>query len=335
METKLVNNTYKNRRKFIQTTALAAGAMMMPFLSMAASSWPQKPIHLVVAFPAGGPTDMAARLIAQKLSERLGQPVIVENRPGASGSVGTASFIKNKPDGYTLSLFGMPALIAPIVYRNNLYDVRKDFISVSTVYDLPYVIIINTDSLPDVNDLNDLIEVAKTKDIDYSSPGTGSIGHLSMEQLKDLGGFDMLHIPYNGSAPAITDLMGGQISVMFADMIAAMPHIKSGKVKAIALGSEGAKSFLPDVKSIAEQGFPGFESSSWSGLIAPNDTPPEIVKRLNSELAIILDDPEVKQRMNQLGALVTHQSGPEMQQRLNQEYERWNKVANDKNITNS
>lgn len=324
-----------NRRTFIKASALAAlGAAVSPMPSFASSAWPSKPIRMVVAFPVGGPTDTTARLIAQKLSERLGQSIIVDNRPGASGSVGTSQFIRAQPDGYTISMFGMPALIAPIVHRNGLYDVRKDFTCVATVYDLPYVVIINPEVLPEVNDLQQLIAASKTQDINFSSPGVGSIGHMALEQLKKLGGFEMLHIAYNGSAPAITDLIGGQISVMVADMIAAMPHIQSGRVKPIALADEGGKTFLPDVKTIAEQGFPGFQASSWSGLIVPNDTPQEVSDRINQELAVILADPELQEHMVQLGALATYQPAAEMQKRLLAEYARWDQVATDIDIWN-
>lgn len=320
------------RRQLLQTAAaalIASGA----WAAHASGTWPDKIIRMVVAFPAGGPTDTAARLIAQKLSERLGQQVIVENKPGASGSIGTAAFIKAPPDGYTLSMFGMPALIAPIIYRNNLYDVRKDFTCVSTVYDLPYVIVVNPKVLPGVETLPQLIAAAKAQPLNYSSPGTGSIGHLSMEQLKDLGGFPMEHIAYKGSAPAITDLLGGQIAVMYADLIAAMPHIQAGKLKAVALGSPTAKALLPQVKAISEQGFAGFESSSWSGIIVPNGTPPAVVARLDQELKAILAEADTRQRMEKIGALAVYQPPETMKKRLAAEYARWNQVATEKNIS--
>lgn len=327
----MVNNSKLSRRSMLQLTAL--GAALAPAFSTHAAEWPEKIVRMVVAFPAGGPTDTVARLIAQKLSLRLGQQVIVDNKPGASGAIGTAAFIKSPADGYTISMFGMPALIAPLIYKNNLYDSRKDFTCVATVYDLPYVIVINPEKLPGVENLQQLIAAAKTKDINYSTPGTGSIGHLSMEQLKDLGGFKMQHIPYKGSAPAITDLLGGQISVMYADLIAAMPHIQSGKLKAIALGSPDAKIFLPTVKSISEQGFPGFESSSWSGIVVPNGTPAAIVSRLDNELKIILGEKETKEKIEKIGALAIHQPSEKMKIRLIAEYVRWDKVATEKNIS--
>lgn len=323
----------KRRHLLLTGAAGTLCATFAPLSSTAATAWPDKVIRMVVAFPAGGPTDTAARLIAQKLAERLGQSVIVENKPGASGSIGTAAFIKAPADGYTISMFGMPALIAPIVYRNNLYDSRKDFTCVSTVYDLPYVIVINPKALPGVEDLQQLLAVAKTQELNYASPGTGSIGHLSMEQLKDLAGAKLQHIAYKGSAPAITDLLGGQIPVMYADLIAAMPHIQSGKLKAVALGAPEARAFLPQVKSIAEQGFAGFKSSSWSGIVVPNGTPAEVVARLDKELKSILAEKDTRERMEKIGALAAYQSPEQMKTRLVEEYNRWNKVATEKNIT--
>lgn len=324
------------RRTFMKASALSltAAALPLSFPAMA-SDWPSRPVHMVVAFPAGGPTDTTARLIAQKLSERLGEPVIVDNRAGASGSVGTSQFIRSRADGYTISMFGMPALIAPIVHRNNLYNVLEDFTCVATVYDLPYVIVTNPNVLPDVDSLEQLIATTREDDINYSTPGAGSMAHLAMEQLKKLGDFDMLHIAYNGSAPAITDLIGGQISVMMADMIAAMPHIQAGSIKPIALGSESGKAFLPDVQTIAEQGFPGFEASTWSGLIVPNDTPEPIIERLSKELGEILADEELQKQMMQVGALPTYEPKARMEERLKSEYERWNTVAHDVDIWNT
>ncbi|MCC2596975.1 tripartite tricarboxylate transporter substrate binding protein [Pusillimonas sp. MFBS29] len=323
-----------NRRTFIKASALSAlGSAILPMPSFAAN-WPDRPIRMVVAFPAGGPTDTIARVIAERLSERLGQHIVVDNRAGASGSVGTSQFIRSKPDGYTISMFGMPALIAPIVHRNGLYDVRTDFTCVSTVYDLPYVVIINTDVLPGVENFQQLIEASKTNEINFSSPGVGSIGHMAMEQLKGLGKFEMQHIAYSGSAPAIVDLIGGQTGMMVSDMIAAMPHIQSGSVKPIAVLSDSGTTFLPEVKSVAEQGFPGYQASSWSGLIVPNDTPQEVSDRLNKELKELLTDTELQERMIKLGAIATYQTAEEMTTRLNNEYDRWNQVAKDIDIWN-
>ncbi|NMM75815.1 ABC transporter substrate-binding protein [Acidovorax sp. SRB_14] len=315
--------------------AAAAGALTAFTGTAVASAWPDKLVKIVVAFPPGGPTDTAARIVAQKLGERLGQSVIVENRPGASGSIGTAAFIKSPADGYTLSMFGMPALLAPLLFNNNAYDVRKDFLPVATVYDLPMAVVINPRVLPNVTTLPQLIAHAKASKtpLNYTSSGTGSFGHLSMEQLKDLGGFDMQHIPYRGSAPAVTDLIGGQIPVMFADVVAALPHIQAGKLRAIAVSSNQAKLLLPGVKSVAEQGFAGFDADTWGGLIAPLGTPRAVVDRLNKELKVIMADPELQQKMIGAGAVANYQTGETMRKRLLSDYDRWSKIAKDKNIS--
>lgn len=323
-----------NRRHVL--AAGAAGALgAFAGSASANAAWPNKLVKIVVAFPPGGPTDTAARIVAQKLSEKLGQTVIIENRPGASGSIGTAAFIKSAADGYTLSMFGMPALLAPLLYNNNAYDVRKDFLNVATVYDLPMAVVINPRVLPNVTTLQQLIEHAKTAKVplNYTSSGTGSFGHLSMEQLQDLGGFEMQHVPYRGSAPAVTDLIGGQIPVMFADVVAALPHIQAGKLRAIAGSSNKAKLLLPGLKSVAEQGFPGFDADTWGGLIAPLGTPPAVVERLNKELKIILAEPELQKKMQAAGAVATYQDGTAMQKRLVSDYDRWSKIAKDKNIS--
>lgn len=323
------------RRQWLATGA--AGALSTLGLpAFAQDAWPSKVVKMVVAFPAGGPTDTAARIVSQKLSERLGQSIIVENKPGASGAIGTAAFIKSPADGYTLSMFGMPALLAPILYNNNAYDPTKDFVSVATVYDLPMAIVINPAVIRNVDSVKTLIAQAKAAKVplNYTSSGTGSFGHLAMEQLKDLGGFDMQHVPYRGSAPAVTDLLGGQIGIMFADVVAALPHIRSGRLKAIAVSSPKGKQMLPGIGTVSEQGFPGFDFDSWGGLIAPLNTPPAVVARINKELADILaTDKELQTKLLQAGAIAAYQPSDAMHKRLVTDHTRWNKVAKDKGIT--
>jgi len=324
------------RRQWL--AAGTAGALSTLGLSALAGNdtWPSKVIKMVVAFPAGGPTDTAARIVSQKLAERLGATIVVDNRPGASGSIGTASFIKSAPDGYTFSMFGMPALLAPILYKNNAYDPEKDFLSVATVYDLPMGIVVNPQVLPGVDSVKALVAHAKAAKtpLNYTSSGAGSFGHLAMEQLKDLGGFDMQHVPYRGSAPAVNDLLGGQIGIMFADLVAALPHIKAGKLRAIALSSNKGKAMLAGVKTVAEQGFPGFDFDSWGGLIAPLGTPAPLLARLNKELADLLaNDKEIQAKLLQAGAIAAFQPGDAMHKRLLTDHARWSKVAKDKGIS--
>ncbi|MBY4897166.1 tripartite tricarboxylate transporter substrate binding protein [Cupriavidus sp. AU9028] len=326
----------RSRRQLIKAGAAASLMAMLPSMAIAQGAWPDRIIKMVVAFPAGGPTDTAARIVAQKLSERLGQQVIIENKPGASGSIGTASFIKSPADGYNLSMFGMPALLAPLMYSNNAYDVKKDFLSVATVYNLPMAIVINPAVVPGVDNLQDLIRFAKASKtpLNYTSSGTGSFGHLAMEQLKDLGGFDMMHVPYRGSAPAVADLLGGQVGIMFADVVAALPHIRAGKLKAIALSSPNATVMLPGVKTVSEQGFKNFDFDSWGGLIAPLKTPQEIVDRIARETRhIITNDKDLQQKLVGAGAIAAFQDGKQMQARLNKDYDRWSAIVKAKGIS--
>lgn len=330
-----MTETTFTRRQLLKAGAAASFAAMMP-AALAKNGWPDKFIKMVVAFPAGGPTDTAARIVAQKLAERLGQQVVIENKPGASGSIGTAAFIKSPADGYNLSMFGMPALLAPLMYNNNAYDVKKDFTSVATVYVLPMAIVINPGVVPGVETLADLIRFAKASKtpLNYTSSGTGSFGHLAMEQLKDLGRFDMMHVPYRGSAPAVADLLGGQVGIMFADVVAALPHIRAGKLKAIALSSPNAKVLLPGVKTVSEQGFQGFDFDSWGGLIAPLNTPQSILDRIAAETRdIVSNDKDLQQKLVAAGAIASFQDGKQMQARLNKDYDRWSAIVKAKGIS--
>lgn len=324
------------RRRQLLAWSAAAPLLGWTGYSRAQGAWPSKIIKMVVAFPAGGPTDTAARIVAQKLSERLGQQIIIENKPGASGSIGTASFIKSPADGYNLSMFGMPALLAPLMYKNNAYDVTKDFAAVATVYDLPMAIVVNPAVIPGVDDLAGLIRFIKEskEPLNFTSSGTGSFGHLAMEQLKELGKFDLMHVPYRGSAPAVADLLGGQIGIMFADVVAALPHIHAGKLKAIALSSPNAKALLPKTRTVSEQGFPGFDFDSWGGLVAPLGTPQAILERIASETRdIVAKDKELQQKLLTAGAIASFQDGKQMQARLNKDYERWSAIVKAKGIS--
>ncbi|HWI81957.1 tripartite tricarboxylate transporter substrate binding protein [Ramlibacter sp.] len=316
----------------------SAGILSTLGLPAFADAWPSRVIKMVVAFPAGGPTDTAARIVSQKLAERLGVSIVVENKPGASGSIGTAAFIKSPADGYTLSMFGMPALLAPILYKTTAYDPTKDFQSesVATVYDLPMGIVVNPSLLPEVDSLKALVARAKASKVpmNYTSSGAGSFGHLAMEQLKDLGSFEMQHVPYRGSAPAVADLLGGQVGVMFADLVAALPHIKAGKLRAIALSSPKAAAMLPGVKTVSEQGFPSFDFDSWGGLIAPAGTPAAVVARVSKEVAAILaEDKEIQAKLLSAGAIAAYQPGDAMQKRLVADHARWSKVVREKGIS--
>ena len=333
-----------NRTTFSRTTdrrvrrvllgAVAAVVAASFGVSAQAQSWPSKPIKLVVPFPPGGPTDTAARIVGMKLADRLKQPVVVENRAGASGSIAAVQVMKSAPDGYTFMMLATPTLLAPHLYKKAGYHTVNDFTPVATLYDLPIVVVVNPSLMPTVTDVQRMITHAKAQPgkLNYTSSGPGSFGHLSMELLKQMGGFDMMHVPYKGGVPAITDTIGGQVPLMYADLVAALPHIQSGKLRAIAVGSPQRVSVLPDVKTIAEQGFKGFDAVSWGGLLAPPGTPQAIVDRVATECAQILADKDIQDKLLNVGAIARFQGPADMAKRVSQDYAKWGKVIQDRGI---
>ena len=320
----------------LQFTRRALLGAVLPLVATAAlaDTWPSRPIKLIVPFPAGGPTDTASRILGQKLSERLKQPVVVENKAGASGSIAARQVMDSPADGYTLMMLATPTLLAPHLYKKAGYDTVKNFTPVATIYDLPIVVVVNPTQMPTVTDVQRLITHAKARpgQINYTSSGPGSFGHLSMELLKELGQFEMQHVPYKGGVPAITDTIGGQVPVMYADLVAALPHIQSGKLRAIAVGSPQRVAMLPQVKTIAEQGFKGFDAVSWGGLLGPLGTPKEVVSRINKEVAEILADKAVQEKMLTAGAIANYQSADRMAARIQGDYDKWGRVIRNKSI---
>ncbi|MFC7517542.1 Bug family tripartite tricarboxylate transporter substrate binding protein [Herbaspirillum sp. GCM10030257] len=313
---------------------MLGAVLLAATVSAFAQNYPDRVVRLVVPFPPGGPTDTAARIIGQKMGEGLKQQVIVENRPGASGMIGAEAVAKSAPDGYTIMMLATPTLLVPHLTGRKNADVFKDFTPIGSAYDLPIVMVVNPDKLPEVTSLQQYVAKAKAQPgaMNYTSAGNGSFGHLSTELLKNLGKFDVQHIPYKGSAPAIQDLLGGQVSMMFSDMIAALPHIKAGKLRPIAVGSTQRVSFTPEVKTVAEQGFPGFDATAWGGLLAPAGTPKEIVDRINKELQVVLADKDVQAKMLAAGTIAAYQPPQQMAKRMQADYERWGKVIRDNGI---
>jgi tripartite-type tricarboxylate transporter receptor subunit TctC len=318
-------------------------ALAVPLsLSLAAGSafaqaWPSKPITLVVPFPPGGPTDVASRIVAQKMSLALKQNIVIDNRSGASGTVGAATAARAPADGYTFVMLATPTLLASHLYGpTGGYDIFKNFTPVGSVYDLPIVLVVNPKSLPEVTNLQTLIAKAKAEGgkLNYTTAGAGSFGHLTTEQLKTIGKFDMQHVPYRGSAPAVTDLIGGQVPAMFSDLVAVIPHIRAGKVRAIAVGSAKRVSLLPDVPTVAEQGFPGFDATSWGGLLAPVGTPKDVVDRMSAALKNALADKEVQDKLESVGSFAAYRTPEQTGVRMKQDFERWGKVIRDNHITN-
>ena len=323
-----------NLNRFTRRAALACMLPLLAAPAFAADAWPSKPIKLVVPFPPGGPTDTATRILGQELSTRLKQTVLVENKPGASGAIAATQVAKTPGDGYTFMMLATPTLLAPHMYAKVDYDTSKDFTPVASVYDLPIVLVVNPKLMPTITDVPKLVEHAKARpgQLSYTSSGVGSFGNLSMELLKQLGQFDMLHVAYKGSAPAITDTIGGQVPVMYSDLIAALPHIKTGKLRAIAVGSPQRVSVLPDVKTVAEQGFKDFEAVSWGGLLAPNGTPKEVVDRMSKEIGAVLADKAVQEKMVNAGAIANYMPADKFAVRIKTDSDKWGKVIRDKGL---
>ena len=321
------NAMEKIMMRFLQRWTI--GALLACFATGAwAQAYPTKPIRLVVPFPAGGTTDILARGVAHKLSETLGQPVIVDNRPGAAGNIGADIVAKSPPDGYTLLMgtVGTHAINASL-YAKMPYDHVKDFTPVILVAGVPNVLVVYP-PLP-VNSVQDLIKLAKSKpgQLNFASSGSGTSIHLSGELFKTMAGVDMTHVPYKGSAPALTDLMGGQVQLMFDNLPSALPQIKGGKLRAIAVTSLQRAPALPDVPTIAESGLPGFESSSWFGVLGLANTPPAIVARLNAEINKWLQSPEAKESLVAQGANAGGGTPEQFAAHIRAETEKWAKVV--------
>ena len=317
------------RRALLATGALLAAGGARP------QSWPAKPIKLIVPWPPGGPPDTGSRIVGLALADRLGQPVVVENRPGASGSIAYQQVIKTPGDGTTFVMLATPTMLAPHLYKSASYHPVNDLLPVGMVYDLPIVLVVNAASLPKVTDLAGLIAEAKSRGgkLDYTSAGPGSFGHLSMELLKQQGGFDAQHIAYKGSAPAMNDLLGGQVPVMFSDLVAALPHIKSGKLRALAVGSPKRVDIVPDVKTVAEQGFKGFEAVSIGAMMAPKGTPAAAIDRMSSELKAVLAQKDVQDRLVGAGCYAHYMTPAETGRYVTAEFDKWGKVIKDNKLT--
>ena len=316
---------FKTARLFAAALLIAAAGAGPAF----AESYPIKPIKLVVGFPPGGINDIVARIVGQKLSESLGQPVVVDNRAGAGGTIGADSVAKAKPDGYTLLLGSVSNIaMAPSQYKALPYDPTKDFTPVALLASAPNILVVNS-SLP-IKSVKDLIALARQKpgQISYASAGNGTSNHLTVELLKVLADIDLVHIPYKGDTPAITDVIGGQVPMMFPTLPVALPHIKSGKLRAIAVSSAKPTALMPGVPTVAESGgLPDFEVSVWVGILAPAGTPKDIVERLSTELTKIVRMPEIKEKLASLGAEPATMDPARFAGYIKSETAKWSKVA--------
>jgi len=295
-----------------------------------AQTYPTKPIRLVVPFPPGGATDILARDVAQKLTEAWGQSVIVDNRPGAGGNIGSELVAKSAPDGYTLEMgtVGTHAINASL-YAKMPYDHVKDFTPVILVAGVPNVLVVNP-ALP-ANSVAELIAYAKANPgkLNFASSGNGTSIHLSGELFKVMAGVQITHIPYKGSAPALQDLLSGQVQMMFDNLPPSLPQIKAGKLRALAVTSLIRAPALPDVPTLSESGLPGFEASSWFGILAPAGTPAPIVAKLNAEIAKWLATPEAKEKLAKQGANAAGGTPDDFAKHIAAETAKWAKVVKD------
>ncbi len=277
-----------------------------------AQTFPSRPIRIVATFEPGGASDILARLIAPKLTEYLGKPVMVENRPGAGGNIGTDFVAKSAPDGYTLVMgyIGTHA-VNPTLYPNIPFDAVKDFAPVAFVASIPSVLVVHP-SVP-AKSVAELIALAKSRpgQLNYGSGGSGTAPHLAAELFKSISGVDMAHIPYKGSGPAVTALLAGQISLMFNTMAQTIPYIQSGKLRGLAVTSGKRSKALPDLPTLAESGLPGYEMVGWFGVFAPAGTPKDVVTKLNVEIMKVLNLPDIRERLTKMGSESTDISTPE------------------------
>ena len=281
--------------------ALATAVLAAVPAGLAAREWPTRPVHLVVPYAPGGPVDLSARLVAPKLQQALGQPVVVENKPGAGGNIGADYVAKSAPDGYTLVVGAIAThAINPALYPKLPYDPVRDFRHVALLVQVPNVLVVNNDLA--ARSVPELIALSKAKPgrLDFASGSTGSTGHLASELFKQMTGTYMVHIPYKGAAPAVVDLIAGRVHLMFDNLASALPNIQSGKVRALAVTTISRSAFVPELPTLHEAGLKGFDMTTWWGLMAPAKTPQPVVDRLAREVTRAL--PELGERWRTMGS---------------------------------
>jgi tripartite-type tricarboxylate transporter receptor subunit TctC len=320
----------RGRRTFggvVAAAALAAAAVGGPAVAQP-GAWPAQPIRLVVAYPPGGSTDVAARVVAERLSARFGQQVVVENRAGAGGTIGAASVAKSAPDGYTLLFAASPELTISRVTRKDLpYDASRDLQAITLVGVVPFMLVANP-AVP-ANDLKGLIAWARAQDgkASFASFGANTSNHLVGELFNAETGARSVHVPYKGSAPAVTDLIGGQVHYMFDTVTAVLPHVRSGKLKAIAIATPTRSPLAPEVPTMAEAGLPGFTGGTWFGVLAPTGTPAPVIATLHEAISGIVRSPEVRQGFEQRGIEAVGNSPREFSKFVESEIARWQALA--------
>jgi tripartite-type tricarboxylate transporter receptor subunit TctC len=303
-------------------------------LNALAQTYPGKPIRLIVPYPPGGGTDFFARLVGGRMSEQIGQPIVVENRPGAATIIGAEAAARAAPDGYTVLLADSTTLaVNPSLYSKLPYDPQKDFLPISMTARFAMLLVVNP-SLTKAASVKDFIDEAKRAQgkINFASVGAGTTHHLAMELFKQQTGISLNHIPYKGAAPAVQDLVGGQVPVMFLDLAAGGPQIRAGKIKALAVASAKRIAALPDVPTLAESGVAGFEAWAWQGLVVPAGTPQEVIARLRAEYSKAVAEPAVRQKLIDAGVEPLTSTPEEFAAYIRSETAKWAKVVKEANI---
>lgn len=317
-------------RSRVRRAALLGAACVLALGSIGAASaqtYPTRPVRMLVGFTPGTTTDIIARILATRMSEPLGVQVVVENMPGVGGNLAGAAAARAPADGYTVLLGGTSLIVSPYLYRKLPYDPPRDLVPAGAIATVPNVLVVHP-SLP-VRDLKALIALAKAKPggLDYSSSGKGSAGHLSMELLKSMAGVDILEVPYKSSAQALSDVVGGQIAMNFPSLAAAMPQIRAGRVRALAVSGSKRSGGAPEIPTVAEAGgLPGYEANGWYGLFVPTGTPREVIGRINAEMVRTVQRPDVRERLAAQGADVSGNRPEEHAEVMKSAGERWSKL---------
>ena len=312
--------------------AYAAAAAVPAFTPAQAQNWPDKPIKLVISFAPGGVHDTLARVLQPRLGEALGQPILIENRPGAGGNIAAEAVAKSAPDGYTFLVASEAIATNEYLYRSMAYDPYKDLAPVAKLADYPMALIANP-SVP-AGGVKELVALARSKPgaLSYGSAGVGASGHLAGELFKSVTGISMVHVPYKGGAPALADLVAGRIQVMFLSVSLSAPQAMQGRIKVLAVTGDKRSDKLPEVPTTAEQGFPEVQALLFSSLLAPAATPATIIQRMNAEVVKALRAPEVEKRLTELGALPAPSSPEQFAQILRRDGDRWGTLIREKNI---
>jgi tripartite-type tricarboxylate transporter receptor subunit TctC len=321
------------KRSTMRTVLMAAAGFVLAFASpaFAQSDYPNRPVRLIIPFPPGGSNDVVGRMIGDQLSKQLGKQVIIDNRAGAGGVIGTEIASKATPDGYTLLVISLAHAVNPWLYKLP-YDPIKAFAPIGVMGTGPNVVVVHPD-LP-VHSIKELIALAKQKpgDLQYASAGIGSFQHLGAELFKLEAGVDILHVPFKGGGPAMIDVVGGHTKVMFSSLVQTTPHIKTGKLRAIGVGSKERSKVLPDVPSVAEAGVPTYEAVNWWGVVAPAGTPQPIIDKLHTALSAAQDTAEVEKQFASEGASVVKKSPTEFGAFMESEMKKWEQVVKKGNI---